>query len=92
MIALLLAAQLSAIQTPADIMGARLPPNYIVRLDRVIDPRQLKPATPCGAAGRMEARYREPTALYRRGDRPAKVFSRWQDFPEARGCLVEAKP
>ena len=92
MIALLLAAQLGAIQTPADIMDVRLPPNFVVPLGRLIDPQQLKPKTLCGLGGRMEAAYGTPTALYREGDRPAKLFSRWQDYPPPKGCLVEAKP
>ena len=56
MIALLLAAQLSAIQTPTT--DVRLPPNYIAGSrptpQDIIS--QLKPTTPCGAAGRAWAR------------------------------------
>jgi hypothetical protein len=92
MIALLLAAQLSAIQTPTT--DVRLPPNYIAGSrptpQDIIS--QLKPTTPCGAAGRVEAGYREPTALYRQGDRPAKFYLGWRDYPDPRGCLVGAKP
>ena len=94
MIALLLAAQLGAIQTPADIMGAHPPPNFIagVRPNDKDIIRQLKPAAPCGGAGRMEAGYGLPATLYRYGDRPAKLYLGWRDYPDPRGCLVEGKP
>jgi hypothetical protein len=92
MIALLLAAQLSAIQTPADTMGARVPPNFVTPQSNRELIQRLKPAEPCGGAGRMETSFGVPATLYRQGDRPAKLFSRWQDYPEPRGCLVEAKP
>jgi hypothetical protein len=89
---MLLIAQLSAVQTPAEIMGARPPSNFVTPQARSEIITRLKPAGPCGAAGRMEAAYAVPTALYRHGDRPAKFYSRWQDYPDARGCLLGGAP
>jgi len=91
MIALLLAAQISAIQTPADLMGAHVPQNFVAPRDKEIV-QQIKPKSLCGLGGRMEALYSEPTALYRSGDRPAKLYSRFQDYPPPKGCLVGDRP
>jgi hypothetical protein len=91
MIALLLAAQLSAMQAPDQTASPTITVagSLMTRGDII---RQLRPSTPCGPAGRMEANYREPTALYRQGDRAAKLYLGWRDYPDPRGCLVEAKP
>jgi hypothetical protein len=40
----------------------------------------------------MEASLTEPTALYRKGDRPAKGLKRWADYPDAKACLLGDAP
>ena len=98
MIAMLLAAQLSAEivrgmpvdQMPPPPNGARvrIVPAQGNGLVRIVP--MLKGS--CPGAGRMEASLAEPTALYRAGDRPAVALRRWVDYPDGRGCLVEAAP
>lgn len=87
MIALLLAAQLSA----------ALPINPHVQLFDAPPPRSselirtLPAKGACvGAPGRMEVSLARPAALYRQGDRPAKVFNYWAAYPDGQVCLVEA--
>ena len=95
MIALLLAAQLSAdivrgmpadIAPPSTLRGgiARIVPypgsGILVRRPQAGD---------CPFAGRVETSLTSPTALYRKGDRPAKGLKNWVDFPEGQLCLVE---
>ena len=91
MIALFLAAQLGAATLPSI-----LPPEQIV-LPRIVAASrgtvlQARPvAAGCvGSPGRVEASVAEPTALYRKGDRPAKGLRRWADYPEASMCLIGA--
>ncbi|HEY0437875.1 MAG TPA: hypothetical protein VGC92_14635 [Phenylobacterium sp.] len=85
MIAMLLMAQLGVVQAPP-------PANFVSPPNRGEIISQLKLTTPCGAPSRVEASFGAPATLYRKGDRPAKLLSRWQDFPDAHGCLVEARP
>ena len=88
MIALLLAAQLSA----------QLPTNPHVQLFDATPPtrsseliRTLPAKGVCaGAPGRMEVSLAQPAALYRKGDRPARVFGYWAAYPDGQLCLVEA--
>jgi hypothetical protein len=97
MIALLLAAQLSA-TFPQGVSLDQVPPTNAARVHIV--PTQgngLIRVLPmlrgsCPGAGRMEASLAEPTALYRAGDRPAVALRRWVDYPEGRGCLAGAAP
>jgi hypothetical protein len=88
MIALLLAAQLSA-QPPGgprlQIFGA--PPE--ARSSEII--RALPPKAPCaGDPGRLETSFAQPTAVYRKGDRPPHGLKNWVDYPNGQICLVEA--
>jgi hypothetical protein len=86
MLALLLAAQLSA----------QMPPSPQLQLFR--SPLQSRaagvigalPSKACDATpGRMEVSLAQPAALYRQGDRPAKGLKKWADYPDGRLCAVE---
>jgi hypothetical protein len=85
MIAMLLAAQLTAV--PAD--GTRTviidPPS---RGDLIH--RRPAASTCFGGAGRLEASFGTPAALYRKGDRPAVGLRKWADYPNGTFCRVEA--
>jgi len=88
MIALLLAAQLSGV-TPANpnfqVFGA--PPQD--RSGELI--KALPHRVACkGDLGRTEVSLATPTALYRKGDRPAKGLKNWADYPDGALCAVEA--
>ena len=96
MIAMLLAAQLSAEimrGMPQDVVP---PPDPKLVLMAAAPPlpgffRRLPMAKSCPGAGRMEASYAEPAALYRHGDRPAVTLRKWVDYPDGRFCQVEAR-
>jgi hypothetical protein len=93
MIAMLLAAQITAVAVPQGLpLEAILPPRgYITpRIGNGIV--RALPAKSCPGAGRMETSFAEPAALYRRGDRPAVMLRKWVDYPEGRYCHVEAAP
>jgi hypothetical protein len=93
MIALLLAAQLGVVLPPGAVAGATPEPSFVyVAGERREIIQRLQPSGSCPGAGRMEASAGEPTALYRSGDRPARMMKRWVDYPAPKGCLVEAKP
>ena len=87
MIALLLAAQLSG----------TVPFNPNIQTFVAAPPRssEIIKLLPRKAAckndlGRMEASYAtQPIALYRQGDRPAKVLKNWIDYPNGAICSVE---
>lgn len=93
MIALLLAAQIGAAALPQGLPLETVPPprGYITP-GRATDIIRTLPATKaCGAdLGRMEVSLAQPTALYRKGDRPAKGLRDWVDYPQGQLCLVEA--
>ncbi|HZZ31306.1 MAG TPA: hypothetical protein VFE10_04860 [Phenylobacterium sp.] len=88
MIALLLAAQLSAqLPTNPHVQLFDAPPP--VRSSELI--RTLPSKSACaGAPGRLEASLAQPAALYRKGDRPAHGLKDWVDYPNGQLCLVEA--
>jgi hypothetical protein len=94
MIAMLLAAQLSAEIVrgmPVDVV----PPRDAALVRMAAAPgigfvRRLPVAKSCPGAGRMEASLAEPAALYRRGDRPAVALRKWVDYPDGQFCQVEA--
>jgi hypothetical protein len=94
MIAMLLAAQLSAEIVrgmPVDVVPPRDP--ALVRMAAAPGigfVRRLPVAKSCPGAGRMEASLAEPTALYRHGDRPAVALRKWVDYPDGQFCQVEA--
>lgn len=84
MIAMLLIAQLSA-QAPILPAVQTLPPR--AEAGAAFAARQ-KPH-PCVAnLGRMEVSTAEPTALYRKGDRPAKGLREWASYPAPQICLI----
>jgi hypothetical protein len=95
MIALLLAAQISAEIVrgmPIDVVPP--PKSAVVRVVPTegagIVRRFPVAKSDCPGAGRMETSLAKPMALYRKGDRPAKPLLDWTDYPDAHGCLVEA--
>jgi hypothetical protein len=95
MIAILLAAQLSG----AVPQGAPLDQNPLnsatVRGAIGVGSELIRtlpaPAT-CPGAGRMEASLARPMALYRKGDRPPRMYLKWVDYPDGRLCHVGAAP
>jgi hypothetical protein len=89
MIAMLLAAQLTATAAPQGLVEALPPRTFIApaRPDIVV---RLASKKTCGDnVGRLEASLGQPTALYRTGDRPAKGLRDWVDYPNGAICLVE---
>jgi hypothetical protein len=95
MIALLLAAQLSAAVQGGPLY--QFPPlnSATVRGALGVGSELIRtlpaPAT-CPGAGRMEASLARPMALYRKGDRPPRMYLKWADYPDGRLCHVEAAP
>lgn len=81
MIALLLATQIAA---------AAPPPNFVApkELLRSLPARQACMTEPPGRA--EVALKTTPSALYRQGDRPAKPYLRWADYPDGAVCAVGA--
>jgi hypothetical protein len=96
MIALLLAAQLSAALPSGPPPEAAAPSgpafarNFPGARTGLI--RTLPASGNCPGAGRMEASLAQPMALYRSGDRPAKMYLRWADYPDPRMCQAGAAP
>ncbi|HEX3366138.1 hypothetical protein [Phenylobacterium sp.] len=90
MIALLLAAQLSAQALPAAPAVQLFDAASQTRSSEII--RALPKKGVCGGpnAGRLEVSLAEPAALYRKGDRPAHGLKNWIDYPNGQLCLVEA--
>ncbi len=91
MIALILVAQLGAATLPnvLPIEQSALPKSVAAQRGTILQARPV--AAGCvGSPGRVEASLAEPTALYRKGDRPAKGLKRWIDYPEAAVCLIGA--
>jgi len=92
MIAMLLAAQITAAALPQGLPLETIAParGYVMPTQARGFVRSL-PNKACGAAlGRMEVSMAQPTALYRKGDRPAKGLKNWVDYPDGALCLVEA--
>jgi hypothetical protein len=92
MIAMLLAAQLSA-GILHDLPPEAVPPPSIEVIaaqkdDLVQLLRRSRPTNCLGGAGRMEVSLAQPAALYRKGDRPPHGLRSWVDYPEASVCLV----
>jgi hypothetical protein len=92
MIAMLLAAQITAAALPQGLPLETIPPPR-----GFVTPVQAQgfvrspPSKACGAAlGRLEVSMAAPIALYRKGDRPAKGLKNWVDYPDGQLCLVEA--
>lgn len=83
MIALLLAAQLSAAAPQAQ------PPAVVPPAKGDFVELQRRKATNCiGNIGQMEVSYLKPAALYRHGDRPPQGLRRWADYAEPMLCIV----
>lgn len=95
MIAMLLAAQLTAALTHSLPTEAASPPAAASSLAQpnalpgLI--RRLPAPGNCLRAGRVEVSFATPAAVYRKGDRPARRYLKWADYPDARSCLVEAR-
>ncbi len=90
MIALLLAAQLSA-QSPLTNPHAEVfdPPSQ-ARAGDIIRTLPAKGACLTNPPGHVEVSLKTtPTALYRHGDRPAKGYLGWADYPDPVLCAVE---
>ena len=91
MIAMLLAAQLSAESVrgmPADVV---LPPKPAMReSDDLIRMHRFRQAKICSAASRLQTSYATPTLLYREQDRARTHISKLKDLPPAEACLVGA--
>jgi len=91
MIALLLAAQLSATALPKGLVETIPPPRAFTPPGRPAEFVRPFPRKACGAElGKLEVSTALPTALYRKGDRPAKGLREWTDYPDGGLCLVEA--
>jgi hypothetical protein len=91
MIAMLLAAQIGAAALPQGLPleAVPLPRGYVAPATGIL---RVLPAKNCPAAGRLEASFAKPAALYRYGDRPAKRLLNWADYPDPRACAVEVTP
>jgi hypothetical protein len=87
MIAILLAAQLSAevMRGPTDLAAATPPVGESAEF---FERRQLRSAKACSAASRLETSAATPALLYREQDRARTRFSKLKDLPPAVGCLV----
>jgi hypothetical protein len=87
MIAMLLIAQLGAVQIAPPPAARVTPPiDTVVAQDEIIRVIRSAPVKGCAVAGRMEVSFAQPAALYRRGDRPPKLYVNWNDYPEGRFC------
>ena len=85
MIAMLLAAQITAAALPQGAPLEAVPPprGYIAPVAGLI--RGL-PAKNCPWSGRMEVSFGKPIALYRKGDRPAKGLKNFVDYPNGQSA------
>ena len=96
MIAMLLAAQLSAEIVRGMPADAVAPPNAAAVRAQPFHRGGLITALPapanCLGAGRMEASFADPAALYRNGDRPPKMYLRWESYPDGRLCRLGGAP
>jgi hypothetical protein len=89
MIAILLAAQLSAELVrgaPADIVAAK--PVIIGESAELIRMHRFRQAKICSAASRLQTSFASPTLLYRPQDRARTHISKLKDLPPAEACLV----
>ena len=90
MIAMLLAAQISAEVVrgmPADVV---LPAPIIVQSGELVRMHRFRQAKICSAASRLQTSFATPTLLYREQDRARTHFSKLKDLPPAEACLVGA--
>jgi hypothetical protein len=98
MIALLLAAQLSAEIGRLTPMDAQTAPRGEAAASSRLTPDgpgltpRVRSGGHCPMAGQLEASTQEPVALYRKGDRPAKGFRKWTSYPEPQLCLIGDEP
>jgi hypothetical protein len=96
MIAILLAAQLSA-ALPQGAPLDQVPPLNSATVRGALGVgseiiRTLPAPATCPGAGRMEASLARPMALYRQGDRPPRIYLKWVDYPDGRLCQAGAAP
>lgn len=92
MIAMLLAAQIAAAAVPHSVgIETAPPPQGFITPLRSDEIARTLPGKGCApAVGQMEVSMAQPTALYRRGDRPARGLKNWVDYPDGQLCRVEA--
>jgi len=91
MIAMLLAAQLSAVAAPAAPAAAALPrPVVIGESTELVRMHRFRQAKICSAASRLQTSFATPMLLYREQDRARTHFSKLKDLPPAEACLVGA--
>ena len=90
MIAMLLAAQLSAEVVrgaPADVvLPAR--PAMVGESADLVRMHRFRQAKICSAASRLQTSFATPTLLYRQQDRARTHVSKLKDLPPAEACLV----
>ena len=92
MIAMLLAAQISAAALPQGLVETIPPRRTFIAPARPGPIVRAAPMRACGmGVGRVEASLGQPAAVYRKGDRPAKGLRDWVDYPNGELCLVESQ-
>ena len=92
MIAMLLAAQLSAEVMrgmPADVVTPAKP--AMRESAELFQRRQLRTAKVCSTGSRLQTSDTTPALLYRPQDRARTRFSKLKDLPPAEACLVGAQ-
>lgn len=89
MIVMILAVQIAASALPQGAPIETIPPprGHIAPAYGLI---RTLPSKNCPFAGKMEAAFGKPVALYRSGDRPPKTYLRWADYPDGRFCAAAA--
>jgi hypothetical protein len=92
MIAILLAAQLSAVAVQGAPPAAMAFPRLAIVGENadVVRMHRFRQAKICSAASRLQTSFATPTLLYREQDRARTHFSKLKDLPPAEACLVGA--
>lgn len=91
MIAMLLAAQLSAVTVQGAPAAIALPRLAVIGENPdVVRMHRFRQAKICSAASRLQTSFATPTLLYREQDRARTRFSKLKDLPPAEACLVGA--
>ena len=91
MIAMLLAAQLSAEVMRGAPADAALPRSAVIgESTELVRMHRFRQAKICSAASRIHTSFATPTLLYREQDRARTHFSKLKDLPPAEACLVGA--
>jgi hypothetical protein len=91
MIAMLLAAQLSAEIMRGAPTDVALPKAAVIgESTELVRMHRFRQAKICSAASRLQTSFATPTLLYREQDRARTHFSKLKDLPPAEACLVGA--